>query len=185
MIKKDIFIFSAIYIFFMLIVFIFFVSGEICCETTKITTKRFPVTDRPLTSGLRQHVNMQPDIMLHRQLLLLLLLKHPICQSNIFCLFIFIIAVAYLSLGDCLATTNRHAEAEFVLKKCLTLDGSRVKDIKSHVTAKKSCVLLLGRMFATIGKHQDAVKVFKSAIKSEGSSSRVSRFLHINAIYYL
>lgn len=81
--------------------------------------------------------------------------------------------MAYLSLGDCLATTNRHAEAEAVLKKCLNLDESRVKDLRSHVTAKKSCVLLLGRMFATIGKHQEAVKVFKSAIKSEKSSSHV------------
>lgn len=85
--------------------------------------------------------------------------------------------MAFLSLGDCLATTNRYTEADAVLKKCLTLDGSRVKDIRSHVAAKKSCVLRLGRMFATIGKHQEAVKVFKSAIKSEGSSSRVNQLL--------
>lgn len=84
--------------------------------------------------------------------------------------------MAYLSLGDCLAATNRHAEAEKVLKKCLTLDGSKVKDIKSHMTAKKSCVLRLGRMFAMIGKHQEAVKVFESAIESEDSPSQV-RFL--------
>ncbi|KAL4143481.1 hypothetical protein QTP88_005809 [Uroleucon formosanum] len=82
------------------------------------------------------------------------------------------LALAYLSLGDCLAATNRYTEAEAVLNKCLYLDGSRVKDIRSHVTAKKSCVLRLGRMFATIGKHQEAVKVFKSAIKSDGSSSQ-------------
>lgn len=84
--------------------------------------------------------------------------------------------MAYLSLGDCLATSNRQTEAEKVLKKCLNLDGSRVKDIKSHVAAKKSCVLRLGRMFASMGKHQEAIKVFKSAIKSEGSSSQVILF---------
>lgn len=89
-------------------------------------------------------------------------------------------AVAYLSLGDCLATTNRYTEAEAVLNKCLCLDGSRVKDIRSHVTAKKSCVLRLGRMFAAIGKHQDAVKVFKSAIKSDGYSSQVIIFTWIH-----
>jgi hypothetical protein len=86
------------------------------------------------------------------------------------------IAVAYLSLGDCLAATNQYTEAEVVLKKCLCLDGSRVKDIRSHVAAKKSCVLRLGRMFATIGKHQEAVKVFKSSIKSDESSSQVIIF---------
>lgn len=86
-------------------------------------------------------------------------------------------AVGYLSLGDCLATTNRYTEAEAVLKKCLCLDGSRVKDIRSHMTAKKSCVLRLGRMFASIGKHQEAVKVLKSAIKSDGSSSEVNNYL--------
>lgn len=91
-------------------------------------------------------------------------------------------AVAYLSLGDCLAATNRYTEAEAVLNKCLYLDGSKVKDIRSHVTAKKSCVLRLGRMFATIGKHQEAVKVFKSAIKSDGSSSQVNRF-YINTLH--
>lgn len=83
-------------------------------------------------------------------------------------------AVAYLSLGDCLATTNRYTEAEAVLNKCLTLDGSKVKDIRSHVTAKKSCVLRLGKMFAAIGKHQKTVQLFTSTIKSEGSSSRVN-----------
>lgn len=82
--------------------------------------------------------------------------------------------MAYLSLGDCLATIDRHAEAETVLKECVTLDGSKVKDIKSHVTARKSCVLRLGRMFATVGKHQEAVKLFKSAIKSEGLLSQVN-----------
>lgn len=85
-------------------------------------------------------------------------------------------AVAYLSLGDCLAATNRYTEAEAVLKKCLSLDGSKVKDIRSHVAAKKSCVLRLGRMFATIGKHQEAVKMFKSGIKSDESSSQVNHF---------
>lgn len=85
-------------------------------------------------------------------------------------------AVAYLSLGDCLAATNRYTEAEAVLKKCLCLDGSKVKDIRSHVAAKKSCVLRLGRMFATIGKHQEAVKVFKSSIKTDESSSQVNHF---------
>lgn len=81
--------------------------------------------------------------------------------------------VAYLSLGDCLATTGRHAEADAVLKKCLALDGAKVKDIRSHVTAKKSCALRLGRMFAAIGKHQQAVKVYESAVVSEGSLSQV------------
>lgn len=85
--------------------------------------------------------------------------------------------VAYLSLGDCLAATNRYTEAETVLKKCLCLDGSKVKDIRSHVAAKKSCMLRLGRMFATIGKHQEAVKVFKSGIKTDESSSQVNHFL--------
>lgn len=84
--------------------------------------------------------------------------------------------MAYLSLGDCLAATNRHTEAEKVLKKCLALDGSKVKDIRSHVNAKKSCLLRLGRMFAAIGKHQEAVNVFESTIKSEGSPSQVSFF---------
>lgn len=94
--------------------------------------------------------------------------------------------MAYLSLGDCLATTNRYTEAEVVLKKCLTLDGSRVKDIRSHVTAKKSCVLRLGQMFMMIGKHQDAVKIFKSAIKSEESSSQVNDFqIFITTNFYL
>lgn len=91
--------------------------------------------------------------------------------------------MAYLSLGDCLVATNRYTEAEAVLKKCLILDGSRVKDIRSHVTAKKSCVLRLGRMHAAIGNHQEAVKVFKSAIKSEGSSSQVNYF-HIAYIFF-
>ncbi|VVC24440.1 Tetratricopeptide repeat,Tetratricopeptide repeat-containing domain,Tetratricopeptide-like helical [Cinara cedri] len=82
------------------------------------------------------------------------------------------LALAYLSLGDCLAATDRYVEAETVLKKCLALDGSKVKDIRSHVTAKKSCVLRLGRMFAAIGKHQQAVRVYKSAIVSEGTFSQ-------------
>ncbi|XP_025413092.1 transmembrane and TPR repeat-containing protein CG4341-like [Sipha flava] len=82
------------------------------------------------------------------------------------------LALAYLSLGDCLATTNQHAEAEVVLNKCLTLDGSKVKDIKSHKTAKKSCVIRLGKMFVEIGEHQKTVQLFKSIIKSEGSLSQ-------------
>lgn len=87
---------------------------------------------------------------------------------------------AYLSLGDCLATSNRYAEAERVLKKCLVLKGSRVKDIRTHVAAKKSCALRLGRMYATAGKHQYAVNVFELAIRSEESpSSQVNRLFFV------
>lgn len=91
---------------------------------------------------------------------------------------------AYLSLGDCLATSNRHAEAERVLKKCLVLDGSRVKDIRTHVAAKKSCALRLGRMYASAGKHQYAVNVFESSIRSEESpSSQVNSLFFILKLY--
>ncbi|XP_050441799.1 protein O-mannosyl-transferase TMTC2-like [Adelges cooleyi] len=83
------------------------------------------------------------------------------------------LALAYLSLGDCLAVTGKTAEAEDVLKRCLALDGSTVKDIRSHVKAQKSCVLRLGRMFAEMGKHDEAVAVFESAIDISETSSQI------------
>lgn len=73
-------------------------------------------------------------------------------------------AVAYLNMGQLLATMGRCEEAESVLKMCASLDGSRSKDPVNHETSRVSALVTLGKLHADRGRYLDAVQAYKHAV---------------------
>lgn len=72
--------------------------------------------------------------------------------------------VAYLNMGQLLATMGRCEEAESVLKVCASLDGSRSKDPVNHETSRVSALITLGKLHADRGRYSDAVQAYKHAV---------------------
>lgn len=74
------------------------------------------------------------------------------------------LAVAYLNMGQLLATMGRCEEAESVLKVCASLDGSHSKDPVNHETSRMSALVTLGKLHADRGRYLDAVQAYKHAV---------------------
>lgn len=73
--------------------------------------------------------------------------------------------VAYLNLGQLLATLGKINEAEDMLRRCSELDVAGLKDPRTHETTRISALLNLGRLYAEKGKYEGAVDVYREAIR--------------------
>lgn len=74
------------------------------------------------------------------------------------------LALAHLNLGTLLASRGRTEEAEEVLVRCSRLDGSGVKDPRTHESTRVSALLHLGRIYADRGEHAKAVEAYSRAV---------------------
>ncbi|CAH1403507.1 unnamed protein product [Nezara viridula] len=72
--------------------------------------------------------------------------------------------MAHLNLGTLLASRGRIQEAEEVLIRCSQLDGSAVKDPRTHESTRVSSLVHLGRIYADRGDHAKAVQVYSQAV---------------------
>ncbi|KAL1139505.1 hypothetical protein AAG570_006488, partial [Ranatra chinensis] len=72
--------------------------------------------------------------------------------------------VAHLNLGTLLGSRGRWKEAEGILLRCSRLDGSGVKDPRTHHWTRVSALLHLGRMYADRGLYHDAVHAYTEAV---------------------
>ncbi|KAL4098294.1 hypothetical protein QTP88_022932 [Uroleucon formosanum] len=67
--------------------------------------------------------------------------------------------VAYLNMGQLLATMGRCEEAESMLKLCSSLDGSHSKDPVNHETSRVSALVTLGKLHADRGSMWESASV--------------------------
>lgn len=78
---------------------------------------------------------------------------------------IFPFSVAHLNLGLVLALLGMKEEAIEVYRKCSQLDGSGLKDPRTHETTKISALFNLGRLYADEGQYAKAIEVYNEAIQ--------------------
>ncbi|XP_075225755.1 transmembrane O-mannosyltransferase targeting cadherins 2 [Lycorma delicatula] len=76
------------------------------------------------------------------------------------------LALAHLNLGQLLASRGRCQEAEAVLRRCAQLDGTGLKDPRTHENTRISALLHLGRLHADRGRYEEAVSVYREAIRT-------------------
>lgn len=74
-------------------------------------------------------------------------------------------AMAHLNLGLVLGILGRKEEAAEVYRHCSQLDGTGLKDPKTHESTKISALFNLGRLFADDGKYEEAIEVYKEAVR--------------------
>ncbi|KAG1705457.1 Transmembrane and TPR repeat-containing protein 2 [Nymphon striatum] len=74
-------------------------------------------------------------------------------------------AMAHLNLGLVLSTLGRKEEAMEVYRHCSQIDGSGLKDPKTHESTKISALFNLGRLYDDEGKHSEAIEVYKKAVR--------------------
>uniref|UniRef100_A0A0A9XPY3 dolichyl-phosphate-mannose--protein mannosyltransferase n=2 Tax=Lygus hesperus TaxID=30085 RepID=A0A0A9XPY3_LYGHE len=74
------------------------------------------------------------------------------------------LALAHLNLGTLLASRGRFEEAEAVLVRCSQLDGSSVKDPRTHHSTRVSALVHLGRMYADRLNYRRAVEAYTKAV---------------------
>ncbi|XP_069686444.1 protein O-mannosyl-transferase TMTC2-like [Periplaneta americana] len=75
------------------------------------------------------------------------------------------LAVAHLNLGLVLGRVGRVDEAKSVLRGCAGLDGSGLRDPRTHYAARVACLFHLGRLAMEQGQLQEAVDVFLEAVR--------------------
>ncbi|XP_024081501.1 transmembrane and TPR repeat-containing protein 2-like [Cimex lectularius] len=75
------------------------------------------------------------------------------------------LALAHLNLGTLLASRGRNEEAEAVLVRCSQLDGSGVKDPRTHHSTRVSALVHLGRIYADRGEYTKAVQAYTHAVQ--------------------
>ncbi|KAK2712020.1 hypothetical protein QYM36_010897 [Artemia franciscana] len=73
-------------------------------------------------------------------------------------------AVAHLNLGLVYALLGKKEEAVEVYLKCSKLDGSGLKDPRTHESTKISALFNLGRLYADEGLYHKAIEVYSDAI---------------------
>ncbi len=75
------------------------------------------------------------------------------------------ITVAHLNLGLVLALLGLKEEAIEVYRRCSQLDGSGLKDPRTHETTKISALFNLGRLYSDEGQHSKAIEIYFEAIQ--------------------
>ncbi|KAJ8874886.1 hypothetical protein PR048_022776 [Dryococelus australis] len=76
------------------------------------------------------------------------------------------VVVAHLNLGQLLERLRRCDEAIAVYRRCSRLDGTRLKDPRTHEAARVSALLHLGRLYADQGRLHDAAQAYQEAVHS-------------------
>ncbi|XP_018010138.1 protein O-mannosyl-transferase TMTC2 isoform X2 [Hyalella azteca] len=74
-------------------------------------------------------------------------------------------AMAHLNLGLVLGLLGRQQEAEEVYRQCAELDGSGLKDPRTHEATKISALFNLGRLYADDGRYERAIEVYLEAVR--------------------
>nr|CAD7201361.1 unnamed protein product [Timema douglasi] len=74
------------------------------------------------------------------------------------------LAVAHLNLGIVLSRVGRLKDSKVVLRACSMLDGTGLKDPRSHDTARVACLFHLGRLTMEEGRLREAVEIFLEAV---------------------
>ncbi|RWS17971.1 transmembrane and TPR repeat-containing protein 2-like protein [Dinothrombium tinctorium] len=74
------------------------------------------------------------------------------------------LAMAHLNMGLVLGQLGKKAEAIEVYKHCASLDGTGLKDPKTHESTKISALFNLGRLYADDGQYKEAIEVYQEAI---------------------
>ena len=73
--------------------------------------------------------------------------------------------MAHLNLALILGRGGRIAEAKTVLRRCEELDGTGLRDPRTHDAARVTCLFHLGRLAMEQGNLQEAVDVFLEAVQ--------------------
>lgn len=68
-------------------------------------------------------------------------------------------------MGLVLALMGMKEEATEVYRRCSQLDGSGLKDPRTHETTKISALFNLGRLYADDGQYPKAIEVYNEAIQ--------------------
>ncbi|KAI1301620.1 Protein O-mannosyl-transferase TMTC2 [Halotydeus destructor] len=87
------------------------------------------------------------------------------------------LAMAHLNLGIVLGELDRKEEAADVFKHCAGLDGTGLKDPRTHESTRISALFNLGRLFADDARYQDAIGVYREAI------SRMPKHYQAHSLY--
>ncbi|KAL7643411.1 UNVERIFIED_CONTAM: hypothetical protein RMT77_005393 [Armadillidium vulgare] len=74
-------------------------------------------------------------------------------------------AMAHLNMGLVLGLLGRREEAAEVYRKCSYLDGSGLKDPRTHEITKISALFNLGRLLADDGHFDKAIEVYHEAVE--------------------
>ncbi|KAK8744683.1 hypothetical protein OTU49_000568, partial [Cherax quadricarinatus] len=72
-------------------------------------------------------------------------------------------AMAHLNMGLVLGLMGQRAEAAEVYRHCSQLDGSGLKDPRTHESTKISALFNLGRLYADDGHFERAISVYQEA----------------------
>ena len=72
--------------------------------------------------------------------------------------------MAHLNLGLVLGLMDRKEEAIEVYRHCSQLDGSGLKDPRTHEATKISALFNLGRLYADDGNFDKAIEVYNEAV---------------------
>lgn len=78
----------------------------------------------------------------------------------------FFVSVAYLNLGQLLASLGRCEEAAAIFRQCSQLDSTGLKDQRQHEVTRTSALVHLGRLLADQGHYRRAVAVYLQAVDS-------------------
>ncbi|XP_066954615.1 protein O-mannosyl-transferase TMTC2 [Macrobrachium rosenbergii] len=73
-------------------------------------------------------------------------------------------AMAHLNMGLVLGLLGQKAEAAEVYRHCSQLDGSGLKDPRTHESTKISALFNLGRLYADDGHFERAIDVYQEAV---------------------
>lgn len=74
-------------------------------------------------------------------------------------------AMAHLNMGLVLGLMGQKAEAAEVYRHCSQLDGSGLKDPRTHEATKISALFNLGRLYADDGNFERAIGVYQEAVE--------------------
>ncbi|KAK4302945.1 hypothetical protein Pmani_025004 [Petrolisthes manimaculis] len=74
-------------------------------------------------------------------------------------------AMAHLNMGLVLGLLGQRTEAAEVYRHCSQLDGSGLKDPRTHEATKISALFNLGRLYADDGHFERAIEVYQEAVE--------------------
>lgn len=88
-------------------------------------------------------------------------------------------------MGLVLALMGMKEEAIEVYKRCSHLDGSGLKDPRTHETTKISALFNLGRLYADDGQYMKAVDVYNEAIQRMPAHYQPQVCIYISSSLYI